>query len=267
MLPVEGGEVWAQDTGHVVAASAYARDRGDAIVLLHPGWADSRIWEQVLARLRDQHRVIRYDARGYGSSPPPAAPFTQLGDLTAVLDQLKVRHAILVGHSGGASPAISLALDHPDRVSALVLLAPGVHDYPWPQDDPYGPEFEAAFMAGDAEALTALGLRTWAAASADPAAEAQIRAAALAFLRQGDFEQPDPATFSKLAELGVPAVVVVGDRDYPMVDHCARTIADRIPGCELVTVPGADHMLPLRAPGLIADVIRSCASQARLGSV
>jgi 3-oxoadipate enol-lactonase len=72
--------------------------------------------------------------------------------------------------------------------------------------------------------------------------------------------EADPPAFARLAELRVPAVVVLGDREYPMVDHCARTIADRLPGCELITVPGADHMLPLRAPELIADLISSRAS-------
>jgi 3-oxoadipate enol-lactonase len=99
----------------------------------------------------------------------------------------------VVGHSGGASTAISLALEQPDRVSALVLLAPGVQDYPSPQDDPYGPQFAAAYTAGDSDALAALGLRTWAHASADPAATAQIRAAVAAFFRQGDFERPKPS--------------------------------------------------------------------------
>jgi pimeloyl-ACP methyl ester carboxylesterase len=163
----------------------------------------------------------------------------------------------MVGHSGGGGTAVSFALDQPDRVSALVLLAPGVQDYPWPRDDPYWQQFEAAFTADDADALTELGLRTWAAASADPAAKAQIRAAVAAFFRQGDFGQPDPPTFSRLGEIGVPAVVTVGDLEYPMVAECGRAIADRIPSCQLITVPGADHMLPLRVPGLIADLITS----------
>ena len=261
MVPVEGGEVWAQDTARRAGArNVHVSNYGDAIVMLHPGWGESRIWDQVLARLADEHRVVRYDSRGYGFSPAPAVPFTQLGDLTAVLDQLGITRAVMVGHSGGASTAISLALEQPDRVSALVLLASGVQDYPWPQDDPYGPQFEAAFTAGDADALAEVGLRTWAAASADSAAKAQIHAAAAAFLRQGDFEQPNPPAFSRLAEIRVPAVVALGDHEYPMVSECGRMIADRIPRCQMITVPGADHMLPLRAPELIADLITNLAS-------
>jgi 3-oxoadipate enol-lactonase len=256
MVPVEGGEVWAEDT----APGGDAGSPGEAVVMLHPGWGDSRIWDPVLARLPRRYRVVRYDNRGYGSSPPPTASFTQLGDLTAVLDHGGVSPTVMVGHSGGASSAISLALEHPGRVSALILLAPGVQDYPWPADDPYWEEFEAAFTARDSEALVSLGVRTWAAASADEAATAQIRAAAGAFLLQGDFEQPNPPAFARLSDLQVPAVVAVGDHEYPMVADCARVIADRIPGCLLVTVPGADHMLPLRAPRLIADLISRYAS-------
>jgi 3-oxoadipate enol-lactonase len=251
-VPVHGGEVWAEDT-----APGGPGERGEAVVLLHPGWGDSRIWDPLLSHLPAQRRVVRYDTRGYGASPPPAAPFSQLGDVTAVLDALRVERAVVVGHSGGGATALSLALAQPDRVAALVLLSPGVQDYPWPEDDPYGAAFEAAYTSGDVDALTALGVRTWAATSADPAARAQVRSAAAAFLRQGDFEQPDPPAFARLSEIRTPAALVVGELEYPMVDRCAREVAARIPGCRLTVVPGADHLLPLRVPGLIAGLITS----------
>lgn len=259
MVAVEGGLVWAEDTaaGGGQESRGERGSGGDAVVLLHPGWGDSRIWQPLLAQLPGHLRVVRYDTRGYGESPPPVAPFSQLGDLTAVLDRLDVQRAVMVGHSGGGATALSFALAHPDRVSTLVLLAPGVQDYPWPVDDPFGPAFEAAFTSGDADAIAALGLRTWAAASADPAAEAQIRSAAAAFLQQGEFEQPDPPAFARLAEIRAPATVVVGELEYPMVDRCAREVAGRIPGSRLTIAPGADHLLPLRVPGLIAGLITS----------
>ena len=72
---------------------------------------------------------------------------------------------------------------------------------------------------------------------------------------QGDFEQPDPPAYDHLAEITAPAVVVVGDLEYPMVTRCAGSIADRIPGCRRISAPGADHLIPLRAPDLVADVI------------
>jgi 3-oxoadipate enol-lactonase len=76
-----------------------------------------------------------------------------------------------------------------------------------------------------------------------------------AFFTIGELEQPDPPAFERLGEIGAPAVVVRGDREYPMVADCADHIASRIPTCERVVVPGADHLLPLRAPSLLAEII------------
>jgi 3-oxoadipate enol-lactonase len=245
VIPVDGGEIWAEDTG------------GDAtpLVLMHPGWGDSTIWDPMMARLAGRYRVIRYDERGFGRSPAPAVPHTQLADLASVLDHLDVAGAALVGHSGGGVPAVSLALAQPARVRSLVLVAPGVQDYPWPEDDPFLPEFGRLFAAGDREGLVALGLRTWAAAGADPAAEAQIRSAVAAYFRLGDHAQPDPSAYARLGEIRAPSVLVIGDLDYPMVRECAEDISARIPGCRMIVMPGADHLLPLRAPNLLADLI------------
>jgi 3-oxoadipate enol-lactonase len=213
MVPVSGGDVWAEDTGGA----------GDALVLLHPGWGDSSIWRPVMDRLAGRYRVIRHDVRAYGKSPAPAAPYTALGDLTAVLDHFEVPRAVLVGHSGGGATALGLALADPRRVSALILLAPGVQDYPWPQDDPYFREFGELLMAADRDGLAALGLRTWAAAGPDPAARAQVRTAAGAFFRQGDFERPDPPAYDRLGEIRVPAVVVTGELEYRWSGPAAST--------------------------------------------
>jgi 3-oxoadipate enol-lactonase len=245
-IPVAGGEIWAEDTG----------GGGVPLVLMHPGWGDSAIWDPLIGRLAGRYRLIRYDARGYGRSPAPAAPFTQFGDLTAVLDHLNVDRAALVAHSGSGGPAACLAVEQPGRVSALILVAPGVEDYPWPQDDPYMAEFGALFGAGDREGLVALGLRTWAAAGADPAAQAQIRSAVAALLATGEQMRPDPPVYGRLGEIKAPSVLAIGDLEYPMVRDCGERIAGSIPGCSMIVMPWADHLLPLRVPDALAGIIR-----------
>jgi len=243
-VPVEGGYLWADDTG----------GHGPVIVLLHPGWGDSSIWLPVMERLPPHYRVLRYDKRAYGKSPAPIAPFSQLADLTAVLDERRADLVVLVGHSGGGATAIALALADPGRVCALLLLAPGVQDYPWPEDDPYGTEFEELYEVGDRDSLTELCLRTWAPADPGPAAREQIRGAVDSFFDVGEFERPDPPAYSRLREISAPTAVVIGDLEYPMVVRCAGEVAGRIPGCKRIPAPGADHMLPLRVPDLIADL-------------
>ena len=76
-----------------------------------------------------------------------------------------------------------------------------------------------------------------------------------AFFRQGDFERPDPAAYDHLGGIQVPVLVVLGDREYPMVRTCGEQIAARILGAQQVTIPGADHLLPLRAPDEIAKLV------------
>jgi 3-oxoadipate enol-lactonase len=250
-VPVTGGRLWADDTG----------GNGPVIVLLHPGWGDSSIWLPVLERLPPRCRVIRYDTRGYGRSPAPAVPFTQLADLAAVLDDRRAARVILAGHSGGGGTALGLALADPARVRALLLLAPGLQDYPWPEDDPYSRKFAGLYEAGDREGLTELGLRTWAAAGADPAAREQVRGAAGAFFRVGELERPDPPAWSRLGAVRAPAVVVTGDLEYPMVARCAAEVAARIPRCRALPAPGADHLLPLRVPDMIARLAAGLADQ------
>jgi 3-oxoadipate enol-lactonase len=243
-IPVEGGQLWAHDTG----------GNGPAVVLLHPVWGDSSIWLPVLERLPAHYRVIRYDVQGYGKSPAPTAPFTHLGDLIAVLDHVAADRVVLAGNSIGGGTAIGLALTDPARVSGLLLLAPGVPGYPWPPDDPYSVRFAELWEAGDRNGLTELGLRTWAPADQGPPARDQVRGAVDGFFAIGDYERPDPPAYSRLAEIGAPSVVVIGGMEYPVVARCSEHVAARIPGCRQVLAKGADHLLPLRVPGLIAGL-------------
>ena len=131
MVPVPGGEVWAEDTG----------GDGPPLLLLHPGIGDSRIWDPLMPTLTETYRVIRYDSRGYGRSPAATSEFTLLDDCVSVLDHLGVARTPVVGCSQGGGIGLGLALAQPDRVEALVLLCPGISGYAWPEE----PEVDAAF--------------------------------------------------------------------------------------------------------------------------
>ncbi len=250
-VPVTGGEIWAEDTG----------GDGTPLVFVHPGWGDADIWSPLVSLLPRQYRVIRYDDRGYGRSPASSAPYTKAGDLRAVLDRAGATDAVIVAHSGGGGTALSLALSDPGRVRSLVLIAPGLPDYPWPADDPYAAEFTRLYQAGDRDGLVRLGLATWAPAGDDDAARSQIASAVSAFLADTGLETPPPPAYGRLGEVRAPAMMVRGDREYPMVAGCSDSIAAGIPGCRRVVIPGADHMVPLRVPGRLAELITARAAE------
>jgi 3-oxoadipate enol-lactonase len=253
MIAVEGGEVWADDSG----------GDGPPLVLLHPGVGDSRIWDPVLAALTASYRVIRYDARGFGRSPAPTVQFSLLADLIAVLDYYGLDRAAIVGCSQGGGSELGLALEQPARAAALVLLCTGAPGYPWPEEpDELDAEYERALDAEDVDALAGLMQRIWAAAGPTPAVMEQLRSAARAEISSRDLQQRDPPVFDRLGEISVPTSLLVGDADYPPLIQANREIAARIPGCELTVVPGMDHLPPLREPDLVLRTIRSTLSRA-----
>ena len=97
---------------------------GRAVVLLHSGICDRRMWEPQAAALRATHRVIRPDLRGFGDSPLPGERFRFSDDVVALLDHLEVERAAFVGSSLGARVALEVAVARPERVDSLVLLCP-----------------------------------------------------------------------------------------------------------------------------------------------
>lgn len=251
MIAVDGDRVWADDSG------------GDRppLVLLHPGVGDSRIWDPILPALIERHRVIRYDARGYGRSPAPTAEYTLLDDLVSVLDHVGLDRVAIVGCSQGGDSALALAVTAPERVSALVLLCPGVSGYEWPAEPEVDAEFDTAAADG-VEAVAALGMRLWAAAGPTPEVVEQLRSAARAWLSTDEFERPNPPVFDRLGEVAVPTSMMVGDLDRPALIDCNLRAAERIPGCELVQISGLDHLPPLRVPDRVVALIAKTLARA-----
>ena len=103
-------------------------------LLLHGFGASVRSWDLVLEGLAVQGRVVAFDRVGFGLTERPMewdgeSPYgspAQVGLAIALLDELDIREAIVIGHSAGAEIGAALALDHPDRVTALVLESPAL---------------------------------------------------------------------------------------------------------------------------------------------
>jgi pimeloyl-ACP methyl ester carboxylesterase len=126
------------DTGRVTVPGSSlfyeSAGTGRPVILLHGGNLDRRMWDAEFDALRAAHRVIRYDARGYGRSGPADTAFSAHHDLLALMDTLQLSRASLVGLSMGGRIAMDFALSHPDRVDRLVLVAPGISGGTWAED-------------------------------------------------------------------------------------------------------------------------------------
>lgn len=104
------------------------RGSGPPLLLLHGVMVHAVTWRLLVEPLAATHRVITVDWPGCGSAPKDPAVTRDTRSLAAgaaaLLDQLGLEQATIVGHSLGAVVALRLALDHPSQVQRLVLLAP-----------------------------------------------------------------------------------------------------------------------------------------------
>ena len=252
MLKVGNDRLWVEDTG----------GDGPAVVLVHPGIHDSTVWDPVLPLLGD-FRLVRYDARDFGRSSTSSEEFLPLADLVAVLDHLGLDRVHLVGNSMGGQTTLAMTVEHPDRVLSLTLLAPGIKGYDFPDDDPeLEREWEEVMGSGDQDRVVDLLGRVWCAAGVTDAIRAQLVATVAAEERNDRNALDNPEQWSRAGGLDVPTAVVIGEVDLPSFVTGSVDLAARIPGAELVRLPGVDHLPSLREPQAVADVVRRTVARA-----
>jgi len=132
---------------------------GPPVVLLHAGIVDRRVWDRQFSWLAERHRVLHVDLPGFAESAPAPA----LAPLEALLGELGIEDAVVVGNSLGGRLALELATAHPRRVGALVLVDAGLPDWEWSEElRVFGAREDELFEAGDLDGATQLNLERWA---------------------------------------------------------------------------------------------------------
>jgi pimeloyl-ACP methyl ester carboxylesterase len=245
---VNGARLWYDEAGS-----------GPAVLLLHGGLGDSGLWEPVAPLLAERYRTIRTDLRFFGRSTGPAAPWSWQDDAVAVLDGLGIEQAAIVGLSLGGKLALDIALAYPDRLWAVVGVAPGLGGqsagaYTEEQEERYA----AAEAAGDVAAAMEIDLEVWAPLGADDQ------------FRQLWHETPDanggllpgleplqpkgaPAK-ERLGELAVPTLIITASQDPAGMREIGPLVAAEAPNARHVELD-SDHYVTLREPELVARTI------------
>jgi pimeloyl-ACP methyl ester carboxylesterase len=254
---------------------------GESLVLVHAGVADRRMWDPQWAAFSGAFRAIRYDARGFGETLSPVGPWSHHGDLGALLDELGVERAHVVGTSMGAGTAVELALGRPDVVLSLVLVAPGgalLGQAPDSLRSLWRAEGEA-LDRGDLDAAVEINLRAWVdgpARSAD-AIDPAVREFVGRMQRRA-FELPawdaeaapegalEPSAAERLDELRVPVLALVGLADWPPIVEVAERIGHEVAGARIVRWPGVAHLPSLERPVEFERLVREFVLAARAGT-
>jgi pimeloyl-ACP methyl ester carboxylesterase len=185
--------------------------------------------------------------RGHGlsDSPDDVAQYSEeltVGDMTALLDAIGARTAIIAGLSLGGYMSLAFNARVPDRVRALMLFDTGPGYKSETARDGWNQNAESRAQALESQGLAALGSR-----SREVEARQHRSAKGLALAARGMLAQRDDRVIRSLPEVRVPTLVLVGANDTPF--HAATDyMTAKIPGAKKVVIEGAGHAANIDQP-------------------
>jgi 3-oxoadipate enol-lactonase len=251
---VAGGQLYYQVAG-----------AGPAVVMIHAGIADQRMWDDQVAALAPHYQVVRFDCRGFGRSRSEPVVFSNRQDVADLMDHLGIAQAALVGCSRGGMIALDFAIERPERASSLTWVCSGVSGWE-PADELFVPEeialyneMEAAEQAGDHERTASIDVRLWVdgprqpEGRADPAVRRKVYEMALnsytTAMVKGLQPQPlDPPAVGRLGALRIPVLAIVGDLDSAATPAAANVLAEGAPDVRIVHFPDCAHVPNMEQP-------------------
>jgi pimeloyl-ACP methyl ester carboxylesterase len=242
-------EVYAEEDG----------EGGPALVFLHYWGGSRRTWSEVIARLSNRFRCIAVDLRGWGRSDRRTDDyglFAQAEDVQGLIEALKLKDFVLVGHSMGGKIAQILAGRRLNGLRAVILVGPA------PPTPLIVPEEQKRSMyaayttpEGIGEALKAINHRPLTLAQRLQVTEDSLggaEGAKVAWISQGMTLDISKQT----ASITLPVCVIVGSADQVEKETSLReALLPLVPHAKFETIDGVGHLLPLEGPVEVAEAI------------
>lgn len=232
---------------------------GEAVVFIHAGVADSRMWNPQFEDIPEGFTFVRLDLRGFGHTKLPKESYTDCEDVLAVMDHLGIEKAVMVGCSIGAEAALDLATFAPYRLSGLVLIGASAPGFDPPSSDyrsPQAPAVLEAFEAGDLERVAELEAETWVVgrgrerSDVDPEVFDLVRRMDLTGLKtENDRDERRKAPkLEALSHIDMPSLIIVGEHDLPQLLEAAEHLEETFEHSQRVVIENAAHLPSLEQP-------------------
>jgi pimeloyl-ACP methyl ester carboxylesterase len=235
-LPATKDRGYADHDGARIWYSSYGA--GSPVILLHGGLGHSGNWGyQVPALVESGYRAVLIDSRGHGRSTCDSRPFSYellASDVLAVMDELRLEKAVLVGWSDGACTALILAEAAPVRVAGVFFFACNMHPSGLKPMEP-SPILDRCF---------AQHTKDYAQLSATPDHFKDfVQDLSLMQRTQPNYTADD------LAKISVPVMIAQSEKDEFIKRDHAEYLADTIPNAEFLLLNDVSHFAPLQRPG------------------
>jgi len=245
--------------GTSIAYDAFGRSDGETVLMIQGLGANSRGWALQRMAFGRRFRCLAVDNRGVGGSagaPHPLSLQQMADDAVAVLDAEGVDRAHVMGASMGGVITQLLAVEHPDRVSGLVLACTSCRHHEWRRE--LFEEWAAAVHERGMGALASDGLRWLIGPRRQRRFGGWLNLMGRILLQstpenfvaqvQAILDASDDLRF-QLGEVRVPTLVITGSQDLltPLGD--AEELHELIPASQLFELRGAAHALMVESPG------------------
>ncbi len=244
--------------------------QGEALLLVHAGFVDSRMWDEQFMFFARYYRVIRFDMRGFGRSDPAQGPVVRRHEIDSLMNHLGIQNAALVGCSMGGANVLDFALEHLDRVQALVLVSTVPGGFEMQGEPPPGLlEMISALQQNDWQRASELQIQLWVDGmfrkpeQVDPlvrqrAAEMNRTPVVNQTYMKVDMQplQPlDPPAAGRLKGVKVPTMVIAGALDHPEILRAADFMVQEIPSAKILILPSSAHVPNMEQPGAFNQAV------------
>ncbi len=238
--------------------------QGESLVLSHAGFVDRRMWDEQWQAFTQRYRSVRFDMRGFGKSSPAVGPVDRRADLHHLLRNLDITRTRLVGCSMSGEIALDFTLEHPEMVTALVLVSAVPVGFEMRGEPPRElMEMLEAMERGDLERASELQNRLWIDGPFRQPHQVDrgIRQRATEMNRialandtwhkaESTLVNPLPKVpaAQRLGEIHVPVLIVAGALDNPEVVRAAEVMEAGILGARKVILSGCAHLPNMERP-------------------
>jgi pimeloyl-ACP methyl ester carboxylesterase len=230
LAPVNGIKIWYAAFG-----------RGEPVMMLHGGLANSSYWGHQVRALQKHYQVIVMDSRGHGRSTRNDQPYgydLMATDVLALMDHLAIRKAAIVGWSDGAIIGLDIAMHHPERISKLFAFA--ANSDPSGVADIAKSDVFNAYIARAGEEYKRLS-------STPTEYKTFVEEITKMWETQPKWIDAD------LAKIKVPTWIVDADHDEAIKRENTEFMAAHIPGAGLLIQPNVSHFSFIQDPQKFTD--------------
>lgn len=252
---------------------------GPPLIFLHGLSFDSRMWNEQLAYFQNSYLSIGLDFRGHGFSDAPDIEYsleTYVADVSALMNDLHLPSAQIIGLSLGGAVAIEFACRYPDRADALVLVSSAVNGHNW--SNAWREVMRRVRSEGTEKSVQSSLRKYWLQDPMFKGVRGQLKYSALLRsmaeqfsgkpILNGSLNTDETASAEdRLSQIKQPVCVISGAEDRFDFKQIARKMAARFHRVEWHQIPDAGHMLNLEIPDQFNAIVESFLSKVDAGGI